>query len=993
MTRDAAKVAALLFFSGLSALIYQTVWLREFRLIFGASMYATGAVLAIFMFGLGLGSALLGRRADAKERPLQYYARLELYIAAAAAASPFLLGLAAKIYFASGGSPSLGIAGATVLRLLLATLVLGPATLLMGGTLPAAARAVQTDDDAGRRTVALLYGVNTLGAVAGTLVSTFFLLEHLGNRTTLLLAVAANVVVALVARRVRPARFAGPIGPISPIGPIGPIRPTFVYAAAALAGFTFLLMELVWYRMLSPILGGTTYMFGLVLAVALAGIALGGVAYAVFRRGPATVGGFAVTCSLEALAIVIPFALGDRIALLANVLRGLGALGFDGHVVAWGIVTVIVVFPAAVVSGVQFPLLIALLGRGRDEVGRQIGAAYAWNTGGAIAGAIAGGFGLLPLLSAPGTWRLVTLVLALLGAAAMLLALREGQRLASITTAATAAMALVLCIAATGPTAVWRHSGIGAARAPELKTRNEAQGWINDRRRTLLWERDGRESSVAVVAARDIAFIINGKSDGAARTDAGTQVMLGMIAAAIHPRPQSSLVVGLGTGSSAGWLGAIPAMQRVDVVELEPVVLDVARACSAVNAGVMSNPKVHVTIADAREVLLTTERRYDIIASEPSNPYRAGIASLFTREFYLASRARLRPRGIFAQWVQSYAIDPETVRTIYATLTSVFPHVHTWWTTGGDLTLIASAEPLVIDADALRARLRTEPYRSAAMNAWRAAGAEGFLAHLFANESFARAAARQAETINTDDLTVIEFGFARSLDAGTNLHEQIARDAERAGATRPRVRGAVDWAAVERMRPWLRRGERPRHLGDLAHLALEAAQRGDGRAEEWARHVTAVQPVEADLIVAVLRARQKRHDEAVALLRRAFVGYRKTPWPQPLVMEPAFQLAHELAQTGPQRARILFDALAEPFAAMQHENSRVLARIAIAPLFDRCGRHSIAALRAAEPHPTWNSQILTIRANCYALAGLDLAPAAWEDLVRYTAAEAGQVVK
>ncbi|HVE71501.1 MAG TPA: fused MFS/spermidine synthase, partial [Thermoanaerobaculia bacterium] len=201
MTRDAVRVATLLFFSGFSALIYQTVWLRQFRLIFGASTYATGAVLAIFMLGLGLGSALLGRRADAKERPLQYYARLELYIAAAAAASPFLLTLAAKIYFASGGSPQLGIIGATLLRLVLAMVVLGPATLLMGGTLPAAARAVETEEDDGRRAVALLYGVNTLGAVAGTLLSTFVLLERLGNRTTLLIAVGVNVVVALVARR------------------------------------------------------------------------------------------------------------------------------------------------------------------------------------------------------------------------------------------------------------------------------------------------------------------------------------------------------------------------------------------------------------------------------------------------------------------------------------------------------------------------------------------------------------------------------------------------------------------------------------------------------------------------------------------------------------------------------------------------------------------------------------------------------------------------
>src|SRR5687767_10087770 len=156
MTRAHWRVAGLLFFSGLCALIYQTVWLRQFRLIFGASTYATGAVLAIFMGGLGLGSALLGKRADAKEQPLRFYAHLELLIAAAAALSPPLLWLAAKIYFSSGGSPQLGTAGATLLRLALSIVILGPATLLMGGTLPAAARAIETSDDAGRRAVALL---------------------------------------------------------------------------------------------------------------------------------------------------------------------------------------------------------------------------------------------------------------------------------------------------------------------------------------------------------------------------------------------------------------------------------------------------------------------------------------------------------------------------------------------------------------------------------------------------------------------------------------------------------------------------------------------------------------------------------------------------------------------------------------------------------------------------------------------------------------------
>ena len=185
MRRSTPAVAALLFGSGFCALIYQTVWMRQFRLIFGASTFATAAVLAIFMGGLGLGSAVLGKRADAHPRPLRFYGNLELLIAASAAISPLLLWLVAKLYFATGGSVTLGLFFATVVRLLLATIVLGRSDASDGRHLPAAARAVETSDDAGRRRLALLYGANTLGAVTGTLLSTFSMLEMFGNRKTL----------------------------------------------------------------------------------------------------------------------------------------------------------------------------------------------------------------------------------------------------------------------------------------------------------------------------------------------------------------------------------------------------------------------------------------------------------------------------------------------------------------------------------------------------------------------------------------------------------------------------------------------------------------------------------------------------------------------------------------------------------------------------------------------------------------------------------------
>ncbi|HEX3111219.1 MAG TPA: fused MFS/spermidine synthase, partial [Thermoanaerobaculia bacterium] len=409
MRRKTATPAVLLFFSGACALTYQTVWFRQFRLIFGASTFATAAVLAIFMGGLGLGSAFLGRRADAHPKPLVFYGNLELLIAVSAAASEVLLWLVAKLYFATGGSVTLGIFVASVVRLVLSAIVLAVPTVMMGGTLPAVARAVETNEDDGRRNVALLYGANTLGAVTGTLLSTFFALEVFGNRKTLLVAVLVNAVIAVIARSIgtqwgaggSPARDGERAAAPSSNGR------TRVLIAAGIVGFAFLLMELVWYRMLAPLLGGSTFTFGLILAVALLGIGLGGAAYSFWSgRGRATVGGFALTCSLEAVAIAVPFAMGDRLAIAEALLRDLGPFGFQGYVIAWTLLTIVVVLPAAFIAGIQFPLLISLLGSGRDDVGRDVGHAYAWNTAGAIAGSLAGGFGLIPLLSAPGAWRL-----------------------------------------------------------------------------------------------------------------------------------------------------------------------------------------------------------------------------------------------------------------------------------------------------------------------------------------------------------------------------------------------------------------------------------------------------------------------------------------------------------------------------------------------------------------------------------------------------------
>ena len=1062
MRTRTAPVAALLFASGFCALVYQVGWLREFRLIFGASTLASAAVLAIFIGGLGIGGLLLGPRADRHPRPLLFYATLESIVAVFAALSPLLLTLARTIYLASGGSTRLGVAAATVERLLLSVIVLAAPTIAMGGTLPAAARAVTRAGDVSRQHLATLYGLNTLGAVAGCLIATFFLLEIYGTRATIWLAAATNLLVAVMARvvdrrsaesatalRDRPDLPAPPAPRDLPVSPDLPALPVFLLIASATVGFAFFLMELVWYRLLSPLLGGSVFTFGLVLAVALVGIGIGGLLYSLIAHDrPPTLRGFAATCLFEALAVAFTFALGDRVALLALTFLQLSATGFSAAVAGWTIVTAIVVLPPAIISGYQFPLLIALFGRGRNRLGRDVGLAYAANTVGAIIGSLAGGFGVMPWLSAPGAWRTVAVVLVALGAAAVGLSfmnaeteesadssgLRAPRTLRSIVLPFALAAVTLLLLAAEGPTAIWRHSGIGAGRAPRdvMTSANHLRSWEQAERRAMIWEGDGVESSVALAAEETgYSFIVNGKSDGSAVADAGTQVMLGLIGALKISEPRHALVVGLGTGSTAGWLAAIPSMERVDAIELEPLVLDVARASDVVNHDAMHNPKVRVTIADARETLLTTSERYDIIASEPSNPFRAGIASMFTVEYYRAANARLTPDGVFAQWVQGYEIDARTLRTIYATMAAVFPQIETWQTNQGDLVLLGAARPRGYNAAALRARIAEEPYKTALANVWRVVNIHGVLAHYLATDAVARVLATAPHVeVNTDDRNIVEFGMARSVGrSGSSLLAEM-RDLSRSmGASHPPFNSdagirwdVVDTAAtmfvragaspaatstvppVEQQRQaairrfyldkdtsgarelWRQQTEPPRDPIELAMAAEILADEGSDAALPVIEQLRVYQPAEADIVLAALRYRQGRLDEAAEALKLAIARLRVDPWPLLRLKQLALDITAAVGKQRPTTARGLFDALKPPFSVRATDTTRLLTRLDLTTHFDFRGacREAISEL---EPHVPWNGAFLAMRRDCYAATGDQRLAIAIRDLSEFLAHE------
>lgn len=1021
-------LATLLALSGACALVYQMAWLREFRLVFGGATPATAAVLAIFMGAMGAGSALFGRKAEASDNPLRLYALIELGVGVAALLTPLLLGLVRSVYLSTGGIASLGQATATLLQLLLATIVLAPPCLLMGGSLPAAFKWVETDQDQQRGSLGVLYGVNTLGALAGVLLSTFWLLEHWGIRITVMTAAVMNLLIGAAAWWV--AREAAPVQPLKPATSHSEasrgLTTRFIYLAAGITGFTFFLSELVWFRLLAPLLGSSVYGFGLILALALTGIGLGGLLYRLIwasRAGAVTLAALARVAAWQALFLALPWALGDRIAVFAIEVNQLRALGLSGQVAGWTLISSLLVLWPSILAGVQFPLLVGLLGTGNHDAGRHVGLAYAANTLGAITGSLAGGFLLLPWLTAPGAWRWVMLLTLALSLGAAVLGAKSTARRVWPVLALLWLGAGGLIFMSAGPSAAWRHKPIGYGRVEALPTSiNGLRGWLNAARWKITHEFEGREASVAAVTSDDgYCLYVNGKSDGSAFGDADTQVMQGLVPAMLHPAPRNAFIVGLGTGTTAGWVAEVPGMERVDVVELEPGMSILVRDHYApVNRNVLAKANVHLIAGDAREALLAAGNRYDLIISEPSNPYRAGVSTLFTREFYSAARARLKERGLFAQWVQGYEVDAQAIRQVYATLTAVFPHVETWISGPNDLLFIGHLSPPAYTLEQLRTRITQPPYAEALRRVWLSNSVEGVLAHHLASPEFTRDLLQTAPApVNTDDRNLLEYGFARALSKDnqfettqvlsmaittkTDVPAHLASQIDRDRITYERLRVLAADGSTFSIPDHLE-GDDQRRAGSLAAFArgdhagvltswtgaasspfeqlmlLESTAQA-GTAEAMPPLLAAVRtdwPADARFAAALSAFRHESHDDAASHLLDGFKALRQQTWTRLPSVQTALSLVPPLVAANHDLAPAFMELLRQPFPGGLADPTRLNTLVEIIPLLSPA--HQLEVLAMFEPHPPWQRGFLEFRLKTYRTAPHPRAQQAEHDL-------------
>ncbi len=704
---SAPALAALALASGAAALVYQLVWFQLLALVIGASAPSLGVLLATFMGGLCIGSLACWRVLPARLDPLRVYATLE--IATGLAGLAVLLGLPAlaSAYAAWGGN------GGLAARAVLAALCLLPPTVLMGATLPALGRVLDTTPR-GAAGLGALYAANLVGGVLGCIVAGFHLLRVYDTTVATLAAAALNGGAAVAAfalgrssrrQATAPTRAAAAVARAE--------RHTAqrgtLYVAIALSGMTALAAEVVWTRQLSLLLGGTVYTFALILAVVLAGLGAGAALGAACGRrfDPGAALGVcqllacaAIAWAAFAIARLLPYwPIDPTLPAVAA-----AALPIDLMRIAFA------VLPAAVAWGASVPLAIAAAAAPGGDPARLTGHVYAANTLGAIAGALAAGFVLVALAGSQLTQQLM--IAAAAAAGAMLLA-RPGYR-AEPPRRRVALAAGAVAVAAAFAAAVPAVPGELIAYGRFLPTRAEGV--------RVLFAGEGRSASVAVTEDADgrRSFHSAGKAQASSYPqDMRLQRMLGHLATLAAEEPRSALVIGLGAGVTAGAVAIDPAVEQVVVAELEPLVVrGVAPHFAAESFDVTANPKVRIVIDDGRHLLETSRETFDVITSDPLDPWVKGAAALYTVEFWRLVRSRLRPGGAVTVFVQLYETTEEAVRSELATFFEVFPdgalfanRVHG---AGYDAVLLGRAGGEALDVDRLERLLQSVRYAEVA---------------------------------------------------------------------------------------------------------------------------------------------------------------------------------------------------------------------------------------------------------------------------------------
>ncbi len=684
--------------SGAAALIYEVVWFQMLQLSLGSSAVSMGVLLGVFMGGMGLGSWMFPKRVDKKHHPLKVYAYLELGIGLCGLLVLLIVPLLGGVYTAIAGTGQFSV----FLRGLVAAMILLPPTLMMGATLPAIARYVETTPK-GVSWMGFFYGGNIAGAVIGTLLAGFYLLRVYDMVTATIVAVVFNVAVAGLALVLAKTAHYEPAG-VSVKDPVIEPGARVVYIAIALSGLTALASQVIWARALSLLIGATVYTFSLILAVFLVGLGIGsslGSSMAGSLKHPRVALGWVQMLLCVALAYAaymttasMPFwPINPSISsdYMFNFQLDLMRAAF-------------VVLPGAILWGMSFPLALASVAEKGQDPARLVGGVYAANTAGAIVGALAASLLAIALIGSQNAQMVLIGLSAVSGL--MLLASHADETGKGKSQLATMGMLVAVTIGA----------ALLARTVPPMPGLLVAYGryaatWVGQNE--IIYTGEGMTASVAV--SRTPNGVLNYHNAGKVQAssepqDMRLQRMLGHMTTLIPDNPKTVVVIGCGAGVTAGAVAIDPVLTQVTIAEIEPLVPKVVSTYfSEHNFDVIRNPKVRVHLDDARHFLLTTKEKFDAITSDPLDPWVKGAATLYTREFFDVVKSRLNPGGVVTLFVQLYESSDEAVKSEIATFLESFPGGVVFANTingqGYDLVLVGQLDPKPIDVDRVQARL------------------------------------------------------------------------------------------------------------------------------------------------------------------------------------------------------------------------------------------------------------------------------------------------
>ncbi|HEY3176772.1 MAG TPA: fused MFS/spermidine synthase [Candidatus Polarisedimenticolia bacterium] len=756
-------VLLLITLSGCASLIYEVVWTRRLTILFGASTWAVATVIAGFLGGLAAGAWALGPLIDRSRRPLRAYALLEAGIGLYALVFPELAGAITQVYVAIGPSLSGSFTLRTLLRAVLAVVVILPPTALMGATLPAMCQFVARRPPALGRDLGVICALNTLGAAAGALLAGFVLIGSLGLSGTMRATAALNLALAITAfvlsRRMgeRPAGEAtapldpGRRAPQATVLPLAAARRA-VLVAMALSGFAAVGYEVLWTRALVTALHtGFTYAFSMMLATFLAGLGLGGLLHAgLFSRSQSPL---RLLARLQLLLGVWSFV---SIALLGGLpyLERLAAEhGWIGAIYTWPswvaemmTASILVILPPTLLLGIAFPLAGQVVAGSGGDLGRRIGILYACNTVGSILGSLIAGFVLVPSI---GTLNALALLAGLnILAAGWLLwtAPPSWERRATILIAASL-LGVGLGVL---PSDHWRMALSRWHAGRQIYFGEDATGVVE-----IYDEPSGAGGSYRRLFVNQTSYAST--SDYARRY----HKLLGHLPALLHPHPETTLVIAFGTGMTAGALARYPTVSRVDCVDLSPAVFGGACHFAAENGNLLALRKVRSVVEDGRNYLLLSPGSYDVITLEPPPPRFAGVAELYSREFYELIRSRLRPGGLAAQWIPMHSHTEEEMRMLVRSFVDAFPESTLWVPVQSDAIVIGRTQRGGIDLGVVGRHLRDPKVAADLADA----GVEGVADVVSLLALNAGALARYVRDVApiTDDCPAIEFFVGRPL--------------------------------------------------------------------------------------------------------------------------------------------------------------------------------------------------------------------------------------